>query len=557
VRGKVVAALLAATLGTTAVGAGAFALTRSAQALPGTRVAGTDVSGLSRSDLGQVVERLASTRTTGDLPLIADGEPAGLPRLLVSVDVDETVDRALAAGRTGPLAQVLGPLLGALGGDTGRPVELSVEVDDSAVRARLEEIAERLDRASDPGGIEVRGSTVTGRPPRPGRSLDRAGSADLVSVALQEGRQDPVELPVDEVAPPTTPGDVERVVVQARRALAGPYSLTGDGHELQVTPREIGPLLRTPLVGDGLTLQVDLPGLNALVAEKAEAIERPAREAGFQVAEPPPVVDAQGDLTWTPQPASVSVTPSATGLGVDVDAATERLSELIVVGQRDLNPELLLSVLEPELSTPQAEAAGVRTLLGTFTTYFEAGQPRAKNIRRIAQIVDGSYVPPGETFSLNHEAGRRTLARGFVADGAIVAGELIDEVGGGVSQFATTLFNAAFFAGLPIPEHQPHSFYINRYPAGRESTVYFGAIDVKVHNDTGHGLLVETSSTPGSVTVALYGDNGGRQVTASHGPRQPREDGGFRISVTRTIRGGEGVGGTRVFRTSYRPSPEG
>jgi vancomycin resistance protein YoaR len=556
VRGKVVAALLAATLGTTAVGAGAFALTRTAQALPGTRVAGTDVSGLSRSDLGEVVERLAGTRTTGDLPLIVDGEPAQIPRSLAGVDVDETVDRALAAGRTGPLAQVLGPLLGALGGDTGRPVELSVDVDESAVRARLDEIAERLDRTPDPGGIDVRGSTVTGQPPRPGRSLDRAGSVDLVSAALQEGRQDPVELPVEDLAPPTTPSDVERVVVQARRALAGPYSLTGEGQELQVTPSEIGPLLRTPLLDDGLTLQVDLPGLNALVVEKAEAIERPAREAGFQVAGAPPVVDAQGDLTWTPQPASVSVTPSATGLAVDVDAATERLSELIVLGQRDLNPELLLSVLEPELSTPQAEAAGVRTLLGTFTTYFEAGQPRAKNIRRIAQIVDGSYVPPGETFSLNREAGRRTLARGFVADGAIVDGELIDEVGGGVSQFATTLFNAAFFAGLPIPEHKPHSFYISRYPAGRESTVYFGVIDVKVRNDTGHGLLVETSSTPGSVTVALYGDNGGRQVTASHGPRQPRDDGGFRISVTRTIRGGDGVGATRVFRTSYGRSPD-
>ncbi len=215
-----------------------------------------------------------------------------------------------------------------------------------------------------------------------------------------------------------------------------------------------------------------------------------------------------------------------------------------------------MAVIAPELSTEQAGAARVRTLIGTFTTYFQAGQPRAQNIRRIAEIVDGAYLPAGETFSLNGTAGRRTTARGFVADGAIVDGELTDEVGGGVSQFATTLFNAAFFSGLDIEEYQPHSFYISRYPAGRESTVYFDQIDVKFLNDTGNGILVETSSTPGSVTVALYGDNGGRQVRAEHSPREPRVGGGFGISVTRTTTGGDGVGGRRVFRTSYNPPPE-
>ncbi len=197
----------------------------------------------------------------------------------------------------------------------------------------------------------------------------------------------------------------------------------------------------------------------------------------------------------------------------------------------------------------------MRTLLGTFTTRFQAGQPRATNIRRIAELVDGTYVPAGEVLSLNRAAGRRTAARGFVADGAIVDGALTDEVGGGVSQFATTLFNAAFFAGLPIPEHKPHSFYISRYPAGRESTVYYDAIDVKVRNDTAAGLLVRTRSTASSVTVELYGDNGGRRVVSTSGPRRPRADGGFRIDVTRTITGGDGRGERRVFTTSYDPVP--
>ncbi|MCW2678649.1 MAG: putative vancomycin resistance protein [Frankiales bacterium] len=553
-RGKVVAGVLAALLGTGALGAGALVVLGSAEALPGTTVAGRDVSGLDEATLRSAVEGLAAARTRGALPVTAEDVRGEVDRGVTQVDVDATVDAALRAGRDGTVDRVLGPLLGAAGGETGRPVELVITVEESALQAEVERLAEAVDRAPDPGGIEVRGTAVSGRQPRAGRLLGDVLTP--VRQALQQGREEPLDLPVTAVAPLTTAADVDGVVQQARRALGGPYRLSKDGESLTVSPAEVAPLLSSPLVGDALVLEVDLPKLNELVARKAEALERPASEAGFVVAGAPPVVAGKGDLSWAPQPAQVAVTPGATGLAVDVEPATARLSELITAGDRTTERQLPLKVVEPELTTAGAQAAGVRSLIGTFTTSFQAGQPRATNIRRIAEIVNGAYIAPGETFSLNGTAGRRTLGRGFVADGAIVDGELTDEVGGGVSQFATTLFNAAFFAGLPIPEHKPHSFYISRYPPGRESTVYFGSIDVKVQNDTGHGIHVETSSTPGSVTVALYGDNGGRRVTASHGPRQPREGGGFRIAVTRRISGGDGVGGTRVFRTTYVPEPE-
>jgi vancomycin resistance protein YoaR len=557
VRGKVVAAALAATLATAGVGAAALVVLGDREALPGTTVAGTAVGGLDREALRAAVERLAAARTTGTLTVRAGGQEAEVDRSLAVVDVEATVEDALEAGRGGLVGTVLGPLLGAAGGQTGRPVALVVDVDEPALEARLSEIAARIDEQPYPGGIDVRGTTVSAQPPRPGRVLDRVATAPRVADALQIGQSDPLDLPVVEQSPPTSAADVQRVVRQARRALGGPYALTRGEQSLQVTPFEVSPLLRTVLADGRLELRVDLPGLNDLVAQKAQAIDRPAVEAGFDIVGAPPVVDDKDDMSWTPQPAEVRATPGATGLAVDVDPATARLSELILAAERDLQRELPVSVVEPELTTQEAQTAGVSSLIGTFTTYFTAGQPRATNIRRIAEIVDEAYVAPGETFSLNGTAGQRTRARGFVADGAIVDGELTDEVGGGVSQFATTLFNAAFFAGLDIEEYQPHSFYISRYPAGRESTVYWQQIDVKFLNDTSHGIVVETSSTPGSVTVALYGDNGGRLVTASHGPRRPRGDGGFRIEVTRTTTGGDGVGGRRVFRTSYDPAPEG
>lgn len=554
---KVVAGLTAAALGTAlVVGAGVVVLRSAEEALPGTTVAGTPVGGLDRGALGDAVERLAAARTTGTMTVTAGDVSSEVARSLVVVDVDATVEAALDAGRDGVAARLLGPLLGAAGGDTGRPVDLVVDLDSTALDQRIEAVAGIVDAPPDPGGIEVRGLTVEPVPPRVGQVLDQPAAATAVAEALTAGRVEPLPLPLVEQRPPTTAADVDLVVRQARRALAGSYALTGPEDELRVTALEVSELLRSVLVDGRLELRVDLPGLHALVARKAEDIDQPPVEAGFAIEGEPAQVTDKDDLTWTPKPAVVRVTPGAAGKGIDVDPATARLSELILAGERTLRRELPLEVVEPELSTEQAQAAGVSSLIGTFTTFFTAGQPRATNIRRIAEIVDGSYLPPGETFSLNGTAGERTKARGFVADGAIVDGVLTDEVGGGVSQFATTLFNAAFFAGLDIKEHQPHSWYISRYPAGRESTVYFGQIDVKLLNDTRHGLVVETSSTPGSVTVALYGDNGGRQVVAQHGPREPRGDGGFRISVTRTTTGGDGVGGRRVFRTSYDPVPE-
>jgi len=534
----------AAAVGVLVAGLGGLTAARAGQALPGAAVDGTDVGGLDRAQARAAVVRLARERTAGALPVVAGEVRAELPRDLVEVDVDSTVDAVMDDG----------PAITALL-RRGREVDLRTAVERDRLDDRLEQLAGTVDREPFAGDLAVQGLTVVVRPPAAGRTLDVDAGAERVAAALETGSTAPVELPVTEVPTGTTAAQVEAVATAARAALAGPYVLGAAQVSITVTPQDVAPLLALARVAGAPVLTLDTAALRALVAARSVPLTTRPRSAGFVVARAAAVVDTQGDLAWTPRPAQVSVRPGAPGREVDVDAATARLRALVLAGDRTAGQPLPLRTVEPSLSTAQAQSAGVRTLLGTFTTYFAAGQPRATNIRRIAELVDGAYVPPGEVLSLNRRAGRRTAARGFVADGAIVDGVLTDEVGGGVSQFATTLFNAAFFAGLPILEHKPHSFYISRYPAGRESTVYDGAIDVKVRNDTAHGLLVRTRSTAGSVTVELYGDNGGRRVVSTSGPRQPRADGGFRIEVTRTTTGGDGQGGRRVFTTSYDPVP--
>ncbi len=549
-RGKLIGAVLVATLATGAIGVTSVVVARSGEALPGTRVAGVDVAQQDRAALLETVQGLADARTTGDLPVEIGDLKEGIARGLTEVDVDSTVDRALSAGRVGPLAGVLGPLLAR--GD--RDIELAVTVDRSGVRTRLNEIAEAFDQPPAMGGFTVSGVTVTPQLPQQGRILDRDAAQEAVTEALSVGQKEAVALPVVMSDPPFTAAQVEEVSAKARRALGTTYGLGSNDTLLRLTPQEVGALLRSTPVDGALALTVDQPALSALVTKRAAPIALPPREAGLNVLSTGPVLDGKLDLSFTPIPAQVQFTPSVTGRTVDIPAAVARLTELILAVRPGGDP-LPLVMTQPKVTTETVQS--VNSLIGTFTTFYQAGQPRAKNIALIAQIVDGTTIAPGGMMSLNQTAGRRTAERGFVEDGAILDGELVKAVGGGVSQFATTLFNAAFFAGLPIPAHQPHSFYISRYPVGRESTVNFPSIDVKIVNDTKSAVIIKTRTTPSSVTVELYGNNGGRVVTAQHGPRQPRDDGGFRIAVTRTVSGGDGVSSRRVFTTSYNPAPPG
>ena len=150
------------------------------------------------------------------------------------------------------------------------------------------------------------------------------------------------------------------------------------------------------------------------------------------------------------------------------------------------------------------DSTGVTHLIGEFTTYYPSGRPRVTNIHRIAELTRGVVVEPEEAFSLNGHVGERTLENGFVEDGAIVYGVLIQAVGGGISQFATTLFNAAFFAGLDFEEYKSHSIYFQRYPYGREATISWGWPDLKFTNVTPYPIVIWTSVTPDSVTVQFY-----------------------------------------------------
>ena len=159
----------------------------------------------------------------------------------------------------------------------------------------------------------------------------------------------------------------------------------------------------------------------------------------------------------------------------------------------------------------------------------------------------------------------------------ISGGRLVDSVGGGISQVATALYNAAFFAGLTLVDHSPHSFYISRYPMGREATISWGGPELVFRNDWSAPVRMRLTTTADSITVSLYSHRDGRKVEAWTGrpyayvqpttrlvpnprlPRgtrrvvQPAGGPGFTVTYGRRVRRGSAVVSVDGFRVRYEP----
>ncbi len=224
--------------------------------------------------------------------------------------------------------------------------------------------------------------------------------------------------------------------------------------------------------------------------------------------------------------------------------------------------EALLARIEGPLALPSRpavsreeqahlEALGIIELVGTFTTKHACCQGRVENIHRFAELMRGAVVEPGQSLSLNGHVGRRTEEKGFVEGGFIEKGVLVDDIGGGVSQFATTIFNALIRAGMTIDEYQTHSLYLSRYPFGLDPTISYPKPDLRFTNPTPYGLLIWPTYTDTSITVELYSTRN-VQVTIGEPEEEMRE---FcrRVSTERIRVFSDGTIDSDTFHARYRP----
>jgi vancomycin resistance protein YoaR len=507
--------------------------------VPGVEVAGTDMSGQGRPEVGALLLRLA--RGLGETPLRfeADGRtftttPAGLGW---EPDVGATADAALAIGHRGaPWTKLWDRIRGETGG-----IELDWVARWDAARAGtiLDLWGSKVGSASREASLRIADGRIQTSPPRSGLAIDEerilararsaVGGADIPDVAA---------LPLRRLEPRTDEGDLRAALRRVHRILEGPIRLTARGEAFELSSEELGALVQTRVKdapdGGRLAVYFPAPDVERVLRPYARRVEVPPEDTEFDI------VDGR-----------VRMGPSRSGLVLEPKLASRELLRASL--SRDRESELELVVQKPELTRGDAKALGIHDRLSTFTTSYTPGEPRVRNIHLAADFLDGAVVMPDTMFSLNERVGPRTTERGFVRAPVIYEEKFTEDVGGGTSQLATTTFNAAFFAGYPFVDYQPHTYYIDRYPMGREATVSYPEPDLKFRNDTTSAFLIATSTTASSVTVSIYGTDDGRKVTATEPRITRRTVAGFDVVVHRIIRDAKGKIVRRdTFKTSYK-----
>ncbi|MBW3594138.1 MAG: VanW family protein, partial [Actinobacteria bacterium] len=382
------------------------------------------------------------------------------------------------------------------------PVDsFAAEGDDAPV----DEMARMLSSPPFYGGVAVEGGEVEPRYPEPGVVVSDEEVVEEALPAAREPGGDEVVVEGTPIDPSTTPEDVDALVADARVAIDGRVELALQGRSITFSPQQIGSALKTRVrgTGDDVTLELHISGrsVREIVGDKVDSLETPPVDAGFEV--------VGGSVTVVPARPGFEFVPKLT--------ATQLLD--VALRRGPATARLKGKKESPDFTTRDARSLDIKERVSTFTTYHSCCEPRVENIHRIADIVDGAVVEPGESFSLNDYVGPRTTANGFVAAPSIRDGKFVEEVGGGISQFATTMFNAIFFGGYDFLEYQPHSYYISRYPPGREATISTPAPDLEFLNDSDAGIYIDTAYTDESITVSFYG-NQNFDVDAREGPRK-------------------------------------
>jgi vancomycin resistance protein YoaR len=383
----------------------------------------------------------------------------------------------------------------------GTDIHPPTEVYEPALEFFVGQVARKIDQEHRDASLRLRGLEPVTVPGRPGRELDHEAATATIVSALAAFERVPVSLPVRVERPSVTVAALRPVAAQVRTALSAPVTLSLEQTRWRLPRWRLAGLLDLP---DGGERRLAIGGAKAdrWLAALERNVNRPAKNADF-------LVSSNG--------IDVGIAPERDGLALDTPAAAKAI--LAAAQQRSGRvARLTVTRARAERTANEARLMGIKKLVASYTTTYGGEANRLHNVRLVAQLVDRHLIPPGAEFSFNRTTGERTAEKGFLEAPVIINGELQTGLGGGVCQVSTTVFNAAFEAGLPITARTNHSLYISHYPTGRDATVNYPDLDLRFVNDTGKWLLLRTFVGSSSLTVALYGTPVNRRIEVETAP---------------------------------------
>lgn len=459
----------------------------------GVSVAGVEIGSLTREEAVEHLDRQLEDVETAPVTVSvqasgADGQAVGEPVELtldpttagLSHDYEETLE-----GVTG---FSLDPRdLWAHVSRTDLALPLVGAVDEQALRTAVEDLASEYDEEPVEGEVTLEEATVKVVDSAPGRQLDVDGVVAAVSESWPMPERATVEATAASVPPLLTAAEVERFTAEEiGPALDGPIVVTakrGEGEDAataraEVPPREIAEMLTIERGADHtLSLALDEKAMLSRLRQDLGQLERGPVDA---------TVRLDGD--------DVKVVGARAGAELDTEALMADVGAALTASGEGRTLSADVVDVQPQVTTEVAEGWTFE-VMGSFDSEFPGGEvnvERSHNIRTAIAKLNGVVVMPGEQFSLGAAISPITAEGGYHEAPVIMDGRLVMGMGGGLSQVSTTVFNASWFSGVQLDAHTTHSFYIPRYPAGREATISYPGLDNLWTNDTDTPVVIRT-----------------------------------------------------------------
>ncbi len=454
----------------------------------GTVVGGVQVGGLRPAQAYQELATVLRPRMAEPIKVSTGGRRAAVDPEGAGLDVDIAASLAQApSGRSWDVRDMWETLVG--GGD----YPLVVLVVDDLLDRRMEALSTAVDRPAVDGAVSFSAAGAEPTYPQSGSVMDVPAAVAAVRAAFPtDGTR--VELPMLPTRPEVSARQVSKAMKRfANPAMSAPVTYRLGGEQVVLKPRFLAKVVTMEAVDGRLVPRFDRKLLLSRFDDLAASVDDAPRDATVRIVDGAPTV--------------VEARP---GQVLDRRRIARKFLDVVVSDDGGRKVDLTTREAPAAVGTAQVRRLGVVEKVSEFTTNFPYAEYRNTNIGRGAELVNGTLLRPGQLFSLNRTVGERTRENGFTDGFVISNGVFKEDLGGGVSQVATTTFNAAFFAGLKDVEHKPHSFYIDRYPVGREATVAWPTVDLRFRNNTRHGVLIQavlrpsTPSTQGALTVTMW-----------------------------------------------------
>jgi vancomycin resistance protein YoaR len=516
---RLVAAFAAGLFGALAL-AGAVALAlawaNDGRVMPNVHVGSVDVSGLTREE---AIRRLDSAYAYLREGQVVVTTPAGKSIVTYAQsgrgpDSAAMADAALRSGRSdNPVIGVAAAIRTLIG---GYDVPVVVKLDPLALQTRLAEATAPDTIAPKDASVVRQGDSYVVEPSTNGQGIDQRALATQVIDSLARADA-PGEIGIESkpvaLIPTVSDAEAQAAAIAASK-MAVSVDLTYGGKVWHVEASTVRDWIAFGLPSGGTYG----PGIDpSYVNWYLQAVAR-----DIYVAPVEPRILYKGG---TPSGLTASQPGQALDVPASMQAIAAYLGSLASGNPPQANVALVVNQLPPKLTVDPA-LAGFVDIGAWQTTYFSLeNNGYGANIQVPAQLINGTIVVPGQQFSFLGAAGPIDEAHGYKPGGVILNGisDPTGAIGGGICSASTTFFNAAALAGLQIDERHAHSYYISRYPVGRDATVYSNdarTYDMRFTNDTQNPIVIRSwwsGKSTRVIHVQLWSLPTGRTTTFAGG----------------------------------------